>query len=292
VHDTSDESAVSRHQTRARWGVLAAAVLWSLGGFFAKSPLFEGWSGPALACWRALFAGIVLWPFANRRVFAWQMVPMALLFAVMNHSYLTAMSLGSAANAIWLQMTAPVWVLLIGVLVFRESSIGRDWVQLVFVVVGVGIILYYESRAAAAAAVVWGLVSAFAYAGVVLSLRNLRDFDPVWMAAVNHLTAAVCLAPFAWTGAPLPSGWQWPMLIAFGCLQMALPYVLFSRSLRWIPGHEATAIGMVEPLLVPVWVYFAWGEEPAWWTIAGGGCILLGLAVRFLDPRRRTPIIE
>ncbi len=270
----------------ARLLVLAAAILWSTGGFFAKAPYFQGWSGPALAFWRAAFACLVLWPLVRQPRWSWRLVPMMALFAVMNYSYLTAMATGSAANAIWLQMTAPVWVLLVGVTVFHERAVPRDWLQVISVTAGVGVILYYESRDAALDAVLWGLASAVTYAGVVLSLRYLREFNSAWLAALNHLATAVCLLPFALTEAPIPSGIQWGLLACFGILQMGLPYILFARGLKSIPGHEATSIGMIEPLLVPLWVYLAWGERPAWWTFAGGGLILLGLAVRYLEPRR------
>lgn len=274
--------------SRARLQVLAAATLWSTSGFFAKAPYFQGWPGPVLAFWRALFACVILVPLVRRVSWSWRLLPMTAFFAAMNYSYLTAMATGSAANAIWLQMTAPVWVLLVGVLVFGERAILRDWLQLLFVAAGVGVILYYESRGAAPAAVAWGLASAVTYAGVVLSLRQLREFDSAWLAALNHVTTALCLAPFALRDAPFPHGVQWPLLAGFGILQMGIPYVLFARGLRTIPGHEATAIGMVEPLLVPLWVYLAWGERPAWWTLAGGGLILAGLLVRFVEPRRRA----
>ena len=65
---------------------------------------------------------------------------------------------------------------------------------------------------------------------------------------------------------------------------MGLPYVLFARGLKRIPGHEATAIGLIEPLLNPLWVFAAWGDKPAWWTIVGGLFILIGLAIRYLWP--------
>jgi drug/metabolite transporter (DMT)-like permease len=65
---------------------------------------------------------------------------------------------------------------------------------------------------------------------------------------------------------------------------MAVPYVLFAHSLKRIAGHEATGIGLVEPLLVPQWTYLAWGDRPAWWTIVGGGFILAGLVVRYIAP--------
>jgi drug/metabolite transporter (DMT)-like permease len=278
-------------KTTARLLVLAAATLWSTSGFFAKAPYFAGWPGPALAFWRAAFACVVLWPLVRRPQWSWKLVPMTAVFAAMNYTYLTAMAKGSAANAIWLQCTAPVWVLLVGVFVFRERAVLRDWLLIAFSAVGVGIILYYESRGAGLEAVLWGLASGVFYAGVVLSLRNLRSMDSAWLAALNHLVTAIVLAPFAldrlWggsSGAPLPGGIQWLLLAGFGIFQMGLPYVLFTRGLRSIPGHEAAGIALVEPLLVPVWVALAWGGQPAWWTLAGGGLILLGLAIRYLQP--------
>ena len=265
----------------ARLLVLAAATLWSTSGLFVKAPYFRGWPGPTLAFWRAAFACLVLWPMVRRQQWSWKLVPMAATFAAMNYTYLTAMATGSAANAIWLQCTAPVWVLLIGVFVFGERAVWRDWLLVAFAAAGVGIILYYESRGAALAAVAWGLASGVFYAGVVLSLRQLRAFDSTWLSAVNHLATAIVLAPFAFRSEYFPTGVQWPLLAGLGILQMGIPYVLFARGLKSIPGHEATGIGLMEPLLVPVWVYLAWGDRPDWWTLAGGGLILGGLVIRY-----------
>jgi drug/metabolite transporter, DME family len=272
--------------SRARVLVLIAALLWSTSGFFAKSPQLAGWSGERLAFWRAVFACVVLWPMVRRPQWTWRLVPMTILFAVMCYTYLTSMVKGSAANAIWLQCTAPVWVLLVGVFVFGERTVWRDWVMVAFAAVGVGVILYFESRGVALDAVFWGLGSSFFYAGVVLSLRQLRGYDPVWLAALNHLVTVLVLAPLAFNESALPSGIQWLFLAAFGALQMALPYVLFAYGLKQIPGHEATAIGLIEPLLNPLWVFLAWGDRPAWWTLVGGMCILIGLAIRYLWPAR------
>ena len=129
-------------------------------------------------------------------------------------------------------------------------------------------ILFFESRGAALEAVLWGLASGVFYAGVVLSLRHLRDMESAWLAAVNHLVDGAGPGAFVWavSGAirrrTFPSGIQWLLLAGFGILQMGLPYVLFARGLRSIPGHEATGIGLMEPILVPVWVLLAWGDQP------------------------------
>jgi drug/metabolite transporter (DMT)-like permease len=286
AREDGDKSLPAASIWRARLQVLVAALFWSTSGFFVKAPYFAGWHGPVLAFWRALFACLALWPCVRRPRWTWKLIPMTALFAGMNYTYLTAMVKGSAANAIWLQCTAPVWVLLVGVFVFHEKTVRRDWLMVAFAAAGVGTILYNETRGAAAEAVVWGLVSSFFYAGVVLALRQLRQYDAVWLAALNHLVTALALAPFAVSFSQFPHGIQWVLLAGFGILQMALPYVLFARGLRRIPGHEATSIGLIEPILNPVWVFLAWGERPAWWTLFGGGLILVGLVIRFAEPRQ------
>jgi drug/metabolite transporter (DMT)-like permease len=277
----------------ARLLIFAAAVLWSTSGFFVKAPYFRdptlgAWPGPVLAFWRAALALVVLLPLVRRPEWSWKLIPATVTFALMNFTYLTAMSKGEAANAIWLQCTAPVWVLIVGVLVFREKADWRDWLLLAFGAVGVGIILFFELRQAALEPVLWGLASGVFYAGVVLSLRSLRTMESAWIVALNHLVTALVLAPFAFGGSHFPSGVQWLLLAGLGMIQMGLPYVFFARGLRSIPGHEAAGIGLTEPILVPVWVFLAWGDKPAWWTLVGGGFILAGLAVRYLLPEKRV----
>lgn len=281
-----NESPEKKHAselTAARLLVLTAALLWSTSGFFVKAPYLKGWPGPVIAFWRAVFACVVLWPMVRRPTWSWKILPAAATFVVMNYTYLEAMARGSAANAIWLQCTAPVWVLLVGVFIFGERAGWRDWLLVAFAVAGVAVILYYESKGESFEAVGWGLASGLFYAGVVLSLRQMRTMESAWIVAVNHLATAIVLAPLALVGSHFPAGIQWPYLAGLGMLQMGLPYVLFARGLKHVTGHEATGIGLLEPILVPVWVYLAWGDKPAWWTLAGGGLILLGLAIRYLS---------
>lgn len=265
--------------------VAAASVMWSSSGLFAKSQLFAGWPGPVLAFWRAAFACVILLPMVRRPVWSWKLLPMAACFAAMNYTYLTALVKGSAANAIWLQNTAPVWVLFIGVFVFGETAHLLDWLLTGLCAVGVGFMLYFESRGAGLDAVLWGLASGAFYGGIVLSLRQLRAIESAWLVAVNHLTTAVVLSWNVPASGLWPSGLQWVLLAAFGMLQMGLPYVLFARGLRALPGHQAAGIGLLEPLLVPVWVFAAYGERPDWWTLVGGSFILAGLVIRYVARR-------
>jgi len=289
-----------REKTIGRLSILAAALLWSTSGLFAKAPLFDNWPdahrGPLLAFWRALFASLVLVPMVRRPRWSLRLVPMVLAFAVMNFTYLSAMALTEASNAIWLQNTAPVWVFLAGALLLREPPQPRDWMLLALGACGVGLILTFELPGASRAGVIYGLLSGLFYAAVVVSLRQLRDYESVFLVAINHVFTAIVLAPYAWyqsaTNDVWPSGMQWWFLAGFGILQMGLPYLLFARGLRHVSGHEASGITLLEPVLVPLWVFVAWHSSPTyqpprWWTMVGGALIFTGLVVRYARAPRR-----
>lgn len=272
---------------RGRLLIVLAAVMWSTSGWFVKNEAFHQWPmegrGLVFAFWRALFAGLLVLPLARRPRLRPRLVPMTLCFALMNGSYLTAMTLTTAANAIWLQNTAPMWVFLMG-LALREKISRDNLVLLAFGMAGVGTILYFEMDGPQLAGVVQGLIAGITYAGVVLFYRSMREENAAWLTSLNLLVTAAALGPFVvlqglWIW---PSGYQLLLLACFGLFQMGLPYVLFAQGLRSVPSQEGSGIALLEPILVPFWVLGV--ERPAWWTVVGGSLILLGLGVRYLGP--------
>ncbi len=269
-----------------RLSALAAALFWSSSGLFAKAPLFDDWTdstrGPLLAFWRALFAGLVLLPLVRRPRWKKLLLPLGVCFTGMNVTYLTAMTLTTAANAIWLQSLAPWWVFLCAVFLFRQPVVRRDLIPLGFGLVGVGTILLFEMGGEAKLGVTCGVLSGVCFAGVVVLMQQLRDENRAWLISLNHLVAAAVLLPWVLWIDVWPSPTQLLVLAAFGTFQMAIPYLLLIRALRTISSQEAVAIGLIEPMLMPVWVLLVWHEVPAWWTIAGAALILVGLLLRYL----------
>lgn len=293
----------SRNRTVGRLFVLGAAILWSSSGLFAKATFFDDWPleqrGLLFAFWRAFAAAVVLGP-AVRGV-RWQilLVPMVLCFAGMNITYLLAMTQSTAANAIWLQSTAPFWVLIYSVYLFKEKVVRRDLVPLAFAFVGIGVILGCEfSRIdnPSQVGVLCGLASGMLYGGVVVCLRQLRRENSAWLVALNHLAAALVLIPCVLWFRLWPSPLQLVWLAAFGALQMAVPYLLLVQGLKRISSQEAVVIGLLEPVLVPAWALLFWGEMAAWWTFVGAGLILVGLILRYVvwgiafPPQNRAPV--
>lgn len=280
------ETVAAPSKLSGRLLVLAAALLWSTSGLFAKATIFDDWPvaqrGMLLAFWRAAFAAAVLAPTVRRPRFRGLLVPLVVCFAGMNIAYLTAMVQTTAANAIWLQSTAPWWVFGFSVLWIGEPIVRRDLVPLAFGVLGVGTILFFEVQGEAVAGVVYGLASGVCYAGVVLLMRQLREENPGWIVALSHAATALVLLPWLLAAGIWPSPAQLAVLALFGAVQMALPYMLLFRGLRSVTGVEATAIGLAEPVLMPIWVLLAWGEQPAAWTLVGAALILAGLVLRYV----------
>ncbi len=265
-------------------------MLWSLSGVVTKAIALDGLT---IAFYRGLFAGLALVPFVPRSRWAFRpaMIPLGLSFGAMTGLYLAAVKATTAANAIFLQCTATFWMVPLGVLLLGERPDRRALGGIGLATVGIAAIVLYgrDGRPGEGAGIALGLASGLAYAGVAVGLRGLRDLDPIWLSGVANLAGAVVLG--AWIvlvrgPIAMPADAAQAMaLVGFGAVQMAIPYILFARGLRAIPAVEAGLIGLLEPVLNPIWVVLLLGERPAGATLVGGLFLLSGIACRYL-PRR------
>jgi drug/metabolite transporter (DMT)-like permease len=289
-----DETSTSQQRLAGRLLVIVSAILWSTSAWFVKAPIFSNdwpveWRAIIICFWRAVFACLILGLMVRRVSFCWQMIVMSFFFVVMNITFLSALVEIEAAATIWLQYTAPAWVFLGSFLLIKERVTRGDCLLLAFASLGVIVILIAELSAGKSSVygITLALLSGVSYAAVVLSLRFLRGHDSAWLIFLNHLLTAIVLLPcVVWLG-EIPRGSEWLFLAGLGIFQMGLPYLLFAQGVRRIPGHEASLIVLIEPILLPLWVFLFWSklpdyQPPAWGTLAGGGLILAGLIVRFL----------
>lgn len=299
----SQSVSVSQTDSRATWIgrtlILLAVVLWSTSGFFSKAPIFENWPiesrGNLLVFWRAITASMVLVFLVRKVSWTWRLVPGIFCFAAMNWAFLGAMVSGEAALAIWLQYTAPVWVFLGSWYWFRETPTRGDWALLALSVMGVGLIIFSQISGEGSRGLVLGLLAGVFFGGVVLSLKWLKDLDSAWIIFLFHFVTGVAFLPSLLQSQIYPSGNQWFYLFGFGVLQLGIPYVLFARGVRSVSSHEASGLSLLEPVLVPVWVFIAWShrddyQAPELTTLIGAGLILAGLAMRY--SQRTTPAVE
>lgn len=285
------DGALSTGAVRGRILILCSAVLWSLSGLFAKSPFFDSWPdgirGLLLAMWRAVFACVVLATMVRRPAWDWRMLVAAGIFAVMNVTYLTSMVWCEAGLAIWLQYSAPLWVALGSWWFLGERLTRAERLPWGIMMTGVAIIIAGETAGGASQSGVWlGLASGVCLAGVVLTLRWLRQLDPAWLVLFNHALTALMISPLVLSAGCWPAGRQWLILALFGMVQMGLPYLLFARGMRTVSSNEASCLLLLEPVLVPVWVWAAWRSHPDYdpprlATLLGAVLILAGLLLRY-----------
>jgi drug/metabolite transporter (DMT)-like permease len=284
----ADSAALS--PTQGRLCILVASLLWSTSSVFTKvltQPTMFGLHDPPIeplqiSFYRALFAGAVLLPFLRRGDVSFRpvMLPMVVCFAVMNAAFVSALSLGTAANAIVLQYTAPMWMVLGCVWWLGEKVDRASLTALGIGLIGVVIIVVGGWDGEQLPAVRLGLLAGLAYAGVMLSLRVLAGSSPLWLTCINFLFSAAVLVPVTYA-LPMPDGPQMAVLFVYGAVQMTVPYWLVARGVRSVSPQEAGTITLVEPFLNPLWAYLVVGEEPRTYSLIGGAFIVGALAWRY-----------
>jgi drug/metabolite transporter, DME family len=285
--------------TSARLCILLAALLWSTSGAFTKI-LREntglGLNEPSIdplsiAFWRVVFAAAVFLPTVHRRdlTFRPALWLTGLSFALMNALFVSAMALGSSANTILLQYTAPMWVYLICLVILGEPAERRGTVTLLIGLAGIGILLAGGWTGSQLTALALALGSGLNYALVMIGLRVMRGDSSRWLTAFNHLLSVFVLLPIVWRH-PLPSGPQFAVLLVYGTVQMSLPYWLLAVGLRRLSAQEVGTLTLIEPVLNPLWAYLASPatETPTMWTLAGGACIVGALVWRYWPLRKET----
>jgi DME family drug/metabolite transporter len=311
---------------QGRLALLAAGVLWSLGGVFIKRlPV-----GPvALTFYRSLFAALTLLALVSLRgalrhrakadgpdQSTWQtgadpglskafgspddsprvrpvrdLTVSALLFAGLLVTFVAATRLTTAANAIILQYTAPIYVIGLSAMVLRETPGKADLLALALCMAGVAEIFWGSHPTALGTAshraglgLALGATSGLCFGLFTLWQRRLRAVDPMLLAGLNNAGASLVLA----LGVPWMGRVDAPslgLLVAMGVVQIAVPYVLFAWALQRVSGPEASLLTLIEPVLNPVWVALFVGETPSGATIVGGGLILVALLLRFTAAR-------
>lgn len=281
---------MTNNQSRRHGRILliTATFLWSLNGLIVKSPPMQEIPledrGLLLACYRSLFASLGLLPLVTWRRVRWRpgLLASAAAFTAMNVLFVTGLTRTSAAAASFLQYTSTIWVFLFGWFVLKERVHRGNVFALLCAIVGILWIVLSERDQQHADGNLLALGSGLAYAGVILSLRWLRHEDSAWLTLMNHLVSGLVLLPLV-----LPRGIeltvvQWLQIAFLGIVQMGLPYFLAARGVGLVTIQEAALLMLLEPILIPLWVWLCWGESASLPTLCGGGLILGGLAVRYL----------
>lgn len=258
--------------------MVAAALLWSLGGLLIKS---VAWSALAVAGGRGLIAAtfLVLAHRGLRFHFSRDQVLAAIGYAACTVLFCAANKHTSAANAILLQYTAPVWVALAGAWFLGEKADRHDWLAIGVVLAGLVLFFADSLDLSHAYGNVLGLLSGFAFAGMTIAMRRQKDGSPVESIILGNLIAFAVGLPAIMT-APALSARGWLALLVLGAVQLGVAYTLYARAIKEVTALEAVLLPVIEPILNPLWVLLALGEKPAPLSLAGGVLVLAAVTLR------------
>ena len=282
--DYLSEKAALNERPKAIIFLAATAVMWSLGGLLIKSinahPL-------AIAGVRSGISAVIMLITAGRPKFNWSLAQIgaALSYVGMVTLFVAATKNTTAANAILIQYTAPVYVIFLSAWLLKEKVNLFDWVTVIIVMAGMAMFFIDDISMGGMLGNVLAAGSGISFAVFTVFMRMQKEGSPLESVILGNLLTALIGLPFLFTNLLDTRGWLY--LTVLGTLQLGIPYILYSKAIKHVTALEASLIPVIEPILNPVWVYIFLGEAPGSWALAGGIIVIAAVTVRCVIPLRR-----
>ncbi|AIF49956.1 DMT family transporter [Pelosinus sp. UFO1] len=254
------------------------ALLWSAGGVLIK---WINWHPMSIAGGRSIIAALVIWLAFRKESLSFSKPQWggAVAYCACVTLFVIATKLTTAANAILLQYTAPIYVALLSGWLLGEKATRRDWVTIF--VVCFGMIFFFLDKVSGGGLLgnLCAVASGISFAFFILFMRMQKDGSPYGSVLIGNLfTFAISL--FFWSGNSFEST-NLISISLLGVFQLGIAYVLYSYAIRHVEALEATLITSIEPILNPIWVFLLIGEQPGFYSMAGGLIVMTAITMRY-----------
>src|SRR5215213_3834600 len=264
--------------------VLAAALLWSTGGLFIK---WTTLSGLELSCWRSFFAIFTVAFFTRHEGFGLNRLTAAasVLYAALLILFVLATKTTTAANAIFLQYTAAVYLLILEPIIYKEKFRSRDLLTVLVCLGAMALFFVGQLRPQDVTGNVMALASGLCFALYFLLLRHPRAREVNRASSVIYGNTLAVLITLPWGLATITSVTTHDLIGVgyLGVIQIGISYTLFTVGMaRGVRSLDAGIICYVEPVLNPVWVFLVLGERPSAWALLGGAIIIVAVICHML----------
>ncbi|MBI3169326.1 MAG: EamA family transporter [Chloroflexi bacterium] len=259
------------------------AVLWSTSGLFVK---ILNWQPIAILSGRSLFASIVFLFYLRRlptRFNRWQLLAAA-AFILTQFLFITSTKLTTAANAIFLQYTAPIYVIPLAYWFLREKPSRTDFLAMFIIFLGLTLFFADKLSTDGLYGNLLAILSGITSAVMIVSFRAQKDGNPAESNLIAFLVTATFGFPFI-----LQETWtvtDWSILAFLGIFQIGLAFIFFTKGIKHIPALEANLIGTLEPVLNPIWVFLFYGERMGVFALVGGLVVLGGVVLSAVGSAR------
>lgn len=272
---------------RAILMLACAAILFSTSGLFVKiisiSPL-------ALVSSRSIIAAIVIALWLRRPHFTWSTAQIggAIALALTQILFVIATRQTTAANAIFLQYTAPIYVAIFGAWFLGERAKSYDW--LTMAAIAIGFVLFFNEKLSPEGwwGNIYAILSGLTLAWLLLFMRKQKDESTAETILLGNILAAIIGLPALLSASPT-SG-DWAGILFLGVVQLGISFIMMSVAIKWLTAVEAVLIQTLEPIFNPIWVFLVIGEAPSLLALVGGLVVLAAVTGRAMLAAREVRV--
>lgn len=252
--------------------LVITALLWSLGGLLIK---LVNANALAIAGTRSAIASLIIWMYLRKPKFTWSaaQIGAALAYTGTVIFFVVANKLTTAANAILLQYTAPVYVAILGAWLLKEKVKLYDWGAILLTIGGMVLFFMDSLDTGGIVGNIIALLSGISFALFTVFMRMQKDGSPLESVLLGNALTALIGLPFLFRNMPDTKGWIG--LLILGVVQLGVPYILYASAVKHLTALETILIPVLEPVLNPVWVYLTIGEAPGTMAFVGGAVVLV-----------------
>ena len=269
-----------KKENRAMLEMLMCAALWSIAGIFIK---LIPWNSFVISALRSFFAGLTVLVYIRIKgykiVINRQTLIPGLLLGLVYIAFVAANKLTTAANAIVLQFTDPIFIVIFSALFFGQRFKKRDFIAVICTFIGIGMFFLDQLSEGY---LIGNFVAIFAGAclgGMFIAMGKAETQERFSAMLVGQAVAFIFGLPFIITTKPEFSALPVLYIIILGVLQLGIPYILYGRAAEHCPPLACSLLGALEPLLNPVWVLIFDGEKPGLFALIGGVIVIVSVTV-------------
>lgn len=257
--------------------LIITALLWSTGGLLIK---LVDLNGIAITAGRSIVAAVIIiivMGVPDFKIKKYEALG-ALSYTATVILFVSATKLTTAASAIMLQYTAPIYVALLSAYFLNEKITRYDWFTIFIVVLGMSLFFFDKLAGGSLIGNILAILSGVGFALTAIFMRKLKDGKPINLVIYGNILSGIIGLPFLI--GQVPSGKSILGLILLGVFQLGISYIFYSEAIKHVTALEGILIPILEPILNPVWVFIFIGEKPGYWSMVGGIIVLTAITIR------------
>ena len=269
-----------KKENKAIVEMLVCATLWSIAGIFIK---FLPWNGFAVASLRSLIAGLTILVYmAIAKVpirFNKKILITGILTGCVYTCFVCANKLTTAANAIVLQFTSPVFIVILSAILFKQKFKKADYITVVLTLAGITLTFLDNLEGGYILGNIVSIGAGLFMAGMFVFVGDLDSESRFSAVFIGQMFTFLVGLPFVITTKPVFNLTTVSSILILGIFQLGISYVLYVKATKYCPPLACCLLGVIEPLLNPVWVMIFDGETPGPLALVGGLIVVITITV-------------